>query len=199
MRVSTRLCQSDMLQFMTLLLVLLAFSLVVTWPTQALDSNDSWYALIHVEALAVSLLALGFGAFVSVTPQESAPATLGALLCFVVIGLPLTVGSYAASFPATPLGWSLAVLLLEPLAYFGIGLALGAAFAAARLRFLLPLMVPLLLGAMMMFDFWLGVPLFNPILGVSHIALSHLAMMALLSFGTLIYLVRSTRSREGEA
>ena len=190
-----RMRAPDLLQALVGYLALLSFVLMVSWPTTAERVNNAWYALTQANILALSLAGLSFGSSVSERSSRTRLTTLLALLGGAVLSLPLEVGAYAAAFPSVPLGWPLALLALDTVALFGLGMGLGGILTVARLRFLLPLIVPLLLLGMFAFDIWIGVPLLNPFTAV--IALTPLHLLSTLPLITLA-LVLLTRAPSPE-
>ena len=187
LEVSERLRQSDLQQATIGYLAVLAFVLLVVWPASE-GPNDSFQALAQTNALALTLLSLAFGSMARGTTDPSRQATLVALLCTALLASPLVVASYAASFPTVPLAWALVGPLGYVVAYYGVGLVLGAAFRAARIGFLLPLAVPGLVALLIVVDVWLGRALFNPLTHVTTLSLTHLLTIALLALATFGYL-----------
>ncbi len=198
---SALLRREDMTQLFMGLLALLIFVLVISWPSDALETNNSWYALAQTKVAALALLGLAYGATSSPRSRTEQRLTLAALGCFHVLALPLETATYAASYPVTPLWWSLLACTLDIAAFFGVGLALGALLSKLRLRTLLPLVVPLILVGVVSFDVWasswVAQPILNPFTAVAHVSALHLALAGLCAGATLVYLVRPTPREEG--
>lgn len=199
---SRRLRQDDIMQLLTGYFVLLFFTVLFTWPSTPTGSNDSWYALVQVNALAAMFIGIAYGASESRLGKPHQRATLLALVILTLLGWPLVVLTYAATYPNVPLIWSL-LTPLACLAYYGVGLALGWSCGKLRIRFLLPLLVPSLLAGLIMVDVWLKVVVFNPFVVATHVSTGHLAVMAGLGALTLAGLawprVRDDRPQQTSA
>lgn len=197
---SALLRREDMTQLLMGLLALLIFVLVVTWPSDAQGINNSWYTLAQVKVAALALLGLAYGASVSPRTLNEQRLTLAALGCMDVLTLPLETATYAASYPTTPLWWPLLICFVDIAAFFGVGLALGKALSALRLRTLLPLVVPLILVGVVSFDVWVSAwteeAILNPFTAVTQVSAVHLAAAGLCAGATLVYLARPARRKE---
>jgi hypothetical protein len=190
---AARLALPDAQQYLSLYLIALLFALVATWPTVGTVANDAWFALAYTRAAMLGLLGIGFG--VSASPLGRREQRLTALMlgCFALIALPLEVVAYAASYPATPLAWLLALPPLASFAMFSVGLALGLLLDMLRLRLLAPLIVPAALVAMVVLDVAIGHNLFNPFTGAVKVSWAHLAVLLALIAGLLAMLLRPPR------
>jgi hypothetical protein len=190
---AARLAQPDAQQYLGLYLIALLFALVATWPTVGTVANDSWFALAYTRAAMLGLLGIGFG--VSASPLARREQRLTALMlgCFALIALPLEVVAYAASYPATPLAWLIALPPLASFAMFSVGLALGVLLDVLRLRLLAPLIIPAALVAMVVLDIAIGYNLFNPFTGAVRVSWAHLAILLSLVGALLAMLLRPPR------
>jgi hypothetical protein len=181
--ISDRFTRSDMLQLATLFMAVLMVAFVISWPTSNRVANDSWYAVIQARMVALSLLALGYGASQR-KPADS--AALGCLLVLAVLSLPVEILGYLVSFPSSNLGYSAALMMVNTVAMFGMGYLLGALLHTLRLSFLTPLAVPALLVGLVVLDLRLGVTVFNPLAALTSASLWHLAVMMGIAIVTLI-------------
>lgn len=187
---SERLARPDWIQLATLLLVALVFTWFVTWPTRPQDAHDGWYLLTQVRSVGLALLALGYGSFLARSPRREKLGSLLAVLSLNVLTMPFEVISYALSYPGQPLLYLLGVSLLDSVALFGLGLALGALLATLHLEALLPLLAPAALAGLVIVDLRLGLTLLNPLTALSAVAPLHLGLMAVIALSTLVYLLR---------
>ena len=194
---SALLRREDMTQLLMALLALLIFVLVISWPSDAQEVNNSWYTLAQVKVASLALLALAYGGSSSARSLNEQRLTLAALGCFHVLTLPLDAATYAASYPITPFWWAPLLCTVDLIAFFGVGLALGALLSALRLRTLLPLSVPLILVGVVSFDVWMSTwiaqAVLNPFTAVTQLSAVHLAVAGLCAGATLFYLVRAPR------
>ena len=194
---SALLRREDMTQLLMALLALLIFVLVISWPSDAQEVNNSWYTLAQVKVTSLALLALAYGGSSSARSLNEQRLTLAALGCFHVLTLPLDAATYAASYPITPFWWAPLLCAVDLIAFFGVGLALGALLSALRLRTLLPLAVPLILVGVVSFDVWMSTwiaqAILNPFTAVTQLSAVHLAVAGLCAGATLFYLVRAPR------
>lgn len=180
-----RLAQPDAQQYLALYLISLLFALMATWPTPGSPVNDSWFTLAYTRAAALGLLGLGYGAtMVAASPRER--LLCGAMLAlFALLALPLELGAYAASYPATPLSWVLPLPALTALAMYAAGLLLGTGLRFLRLQPLVPILVPAALAGMVALDVVVGVNLFNPFTAAVRVSWAHLALLAVAVVGLL--------------
>ena len=196
---SALLRREDMTQLLLALLALLIFVLVISWPSDAQEANNSWYTLEQVKIASLALLALSYGGSSSARSLNEQRLTLAALGCFHVLTLPLDAATYAASYPVTPLWWAPLLCAVDLTAFFGVGLALGGLLSAFRLRTLLPLAVPLVLVGVVSFDVWMSTwtarAVLNPFTAVTQVSAVHLAAAGLCAGATLFYLARARRKK----
>ena len=193
--VAERIGRNDMVQVLALYLAVLLIVLATRWPTAALPLNESWFALAPARNACLALIALGFGAHHSgsaVTEQRMAVLALG---FFVVVAVPFDVLSYAASYPSTPLAWSLILPFCTVLAYFGVGLALGRLASLGHARMLLPILVPAVLAAGIWADVRLHTIVFNPFTAAVEPSARHAVVMAVVATISLLVLARSRTHR----
>ena len=194
---SALLRREDMTQLLMALLALLIFVLVISWPSDAQEANNSWYTLAQVKVASLALLALAYGGSSSARSLNEQRLTLAALGCFHALTLPLDAATYAASYPITPVWWAPLLCTVDLIAFFGVGLALGTLLSALRLRTLLPLAVPLILVGVVSFDVWMSTwiaqAILNPFTAVTQFSAVHLAVAGLCAGATLFYLVRAPR------
>lgn len=192
--VAERVGRNDMVQVLALYLAVLLVVLATRWPSAALPMNESWFALAPARNACLALIALGFGAHHSGSHVREQRAAAWALGVFIVAGLPFDVLTYAASYPATPLLWTLLMPALATLAFYGLGLGLGRLATLTRTRTLLPVLVPAVLAAGMWADVRLTVVLFNPFTAAVEVSFQHLVGM--LVIGTVTVLVLARRGRK---
>lgn len=186
--VSQRLADSDMLQVLAGYLSLIAIVLMLTWPGATERPNDSWFAVAQAMAVALMLIALAYGSSADGAGEPPKAATLAGVLCLAALSLPFSAATYAASFPEVPLAYALGVVPLQVVAFFGVGMALGALLRLLRVGFVLPLAIPGMVALAFAFDIWLGMALLNPMSGITLVSTPHLGAMALLSAITLTFL-----------
>lgn len=209
--VSARLMRPDMAQLLTLFLAVLVVVVGFSWPSAGGLVNESWFSLAPARSAILALAAAGFGASqgLIVLPGRNAtyggdgPArlaearvTLGALLVWALITMPLEVVSHAASYPATNLAWSIFVSLLTVPAFYGLGMALRKGAALLRASWALPILVPgaVFVGAWL--DLRFETALFNP--WTAPLAPSlYPAVAGATALLTVIYLAGPWRSRAG--
>jgi hypothetical protein len=201
--VSARLARADLVQVLVAYLSVLAFAVLVSWPTELLRPNNSWHALAQTQAVLLMLLGLAFGSALGRFVLPSRGVTLAALVVMVSFSLPLEVGSYAASFPGVPLFWTLLLTPLTLVAYFGLGIGLGALLRAMKLDILLPILIPVTIAGVFYVDNAIGLPLLNPMMAVTRVTPEHVGMMSVLSLVTVAVVVfldrRTAREAPGEA
>ncbi len=185
-----RLGRNDMLHVFTLYLFALVLVLATRWPSEALPVNESWFSLAPARLALLQLIALAYGAHRSTDPPVEQRLTLMALALFVVVSIPFDVLTYAASYPVTPLAWSLTVPFLNAAAYFGLGLLLGRLAGLARLRSLLPILVPALVIAGIWLDVRLQLTLFNPFVAAVQVAPAHAVLMLAATVLTIAFTLR---------
>jgi len=162
-RLEARLCESDSVQVGTLLMVALVVAFATVWPSPGQISNESWYAFAQVRSVLVALLALGYGASAASESLERRLATASMVVVFALLTLPLEVATYAATYPATPLWWSLVTIPLAAAGYTVLGVVVGRVTRALRLGVLLPVVVPLLLVVLLLLDVRFGWTIANPL------------------------------------
>jgi hypothetical protein len=168
---------ADAQQYLTLYLGALMFALLATWPTQGGASNDAWFTLAYVRAAGLGLLGLGFGVATQGAGRRDQLVGAAMLTCFALLGLPLELAAYAASYPATPLSWVLVLPVLSVIAMYALGLPVGRLLHSIRLTSLAPLVVPALLGGMVALDLGTGVSALNPITAAVRVSLHHLVLL----------------------
>lgn len=178
--VAGRVRSADMLQLLALFMATLFFVLAVRWPAGA-GSNEAWFALAPTRATLLSLLGMGFGAAEAMKPASARRVTAGALLVFVVASAPFDAASYAASYPASPLWWSVGLPFLEVLAYFTMGIGLGRLAALLRVDTVLAVLVPAVLAGLAWADVRLGLDVFDPLTSAVHVSWRHAAVMGALA------------------
>ncbi len=174
-----RVGRADWVQLSILFFGALLFILFVTWPSRPGEAHNGWYALSQARMGGLALLALGYGTFMAASPQRERRATLLALLALALLSSPLEVAAYALSYPAPPLGYLLALAVLDSAALFGIGLLLGRVVRWLHLGLLLPLVGPAALVGLVFLDSALGLNLVNPLAALSVVGFIHLGLMAL--------------------
>ena len=211
-RLAERLSRTDMVQGTVLLFVALGFTLAIRWPTGISLVNESWFALAPTRVTLLAFAGLGYGASLGSQPaarsrrqassaKESqtpfgSPAwrneiavTLPAIWVLAAVSAPFEIGSHAASYPGTPVWWSLLVPFVAVSGYFGTGLLLGRATALVRLRGLLPLLVPALLAGAAYLDVSVGRTVVNPWSASLALSPTWLAVLGALSLVNLWWLL----------
>lgn len=184
-----RLVQSDLVQLLTLFFVIVLFVLGTRWAGIDSLANDSWYGVAPTRLVCIALLALGYGAAFSGRPRVHRVAAAGTLVLAAVLTFPFELAAYAASHPPIPLWWGFVVPVLDGLAYFGLGIAIGRASTWLRLRSILPLTVPAVLVGLIWFDVRLGAGLLNPLTTATVMASAHLVLAAAAAVTTLVLLL----------
>lgn len=194
--VAERIGRNDMVQVLALYLAVLLIVLATRWPTATLPLNESWFALAPARSACLALIALGFGAHHSGSHVVEQRMSVLALGFFALVSVPFDVLSYAASYPSTPLAWSLSLPFGSTLAFFGVGLALGRLTSVARARMLLPVLVPAVLAAGIWFDVRLNTIVFNPFTAAVEPSARHAVAMLVLATITVLVLARRGSPRE---
>ena len=187
---SNRLVRSDFIQLSSLFFIIMVFGLMTSWP-QGNEENRSWFILVQTRIICMTLLGLGYGTQTLKLSKTEQRTTLLALLMLGVLSIPLEVACYAASFPGTPLWWSLGITLLDTIAFFGMGLGLSKMFHLLRLQALLPVVNMVLLVLFITFDFGIKTVIVNPLLAVTLLSPFHFAAMLVLASLTAFWLLRS--------
>jgi hypothetical protein len=185
-----RLKRTDMVQFLTLFFAVLIFVILTRWPTQKNVPNETWFALAQTRITVLALLALGYGSVYSLFSRKERLLTCLALVSFVLLSLPFDVATFAASFPATPIWWSVLLPLIDTVAFFGAGLLLGSVLSLLRLRALLPLAVPGLLVGFIALDLRLRENMLNPLTASIHPSAPHLLIMSVIALATGLILLK---------
>lgn len=194
--VAERIGRNDMVQVLALYLAVLLIVLATRWPTAALPLNESWFALAPARSACLALIALGFGAHHSgsgVFEQRMSALALG---FFALASVPFDVLTYAASYPSTPMAWSLTMPFFSTLAYFGVGIGLGRLASLARARLLLPVLVPGVLAAGIWFDVRFHAIVFNPFTSAVELSARHAVAIAVLATLSVLVLARRGVRRE---
>jgi hypothetical protein len=179
--VEARLRETDVTQVATLVFAALVLALVTVWPSSPRSVNESWYAFAQTRGVVLALLALGFGASAAREVGRRGVATAAVVVLIALLALPFEVAAYAATYPATPLWWSLVTIVVAPGAYFVLGLALGGVAARLRLGAFLPLLVPAVLVGFLMLDVRLGWSMFNPLTAPLDVSTWHAVAMSTLA------------------
>ncbi|MGL4609554.1 MAG: hypothetical protein ACRCYY_07690 [Trueperaceae bacterium] len=184
-----RLTRSDFVQITILFFALLVFVLVTTWPNTD-RANNSWFIFTQARMIALTFLALAYGAGTSNKGRLEQRTTLSCLLILAVLSFPLELASYAASYPSTPVAWSFGITLLDTVALFGIGLAIGHVLSYAHARSFISIAVVLVIVGLFSIDQLLNVNVFNPLTTLHTVSPFHLAAMSVLAMVTTWTLVR---------
>lgn len=162
-RVDARFRDGDAVQVATLVMAALVVTLATVWPTAGQGANESWYPFAQARSVILALLALGYGASAAAESPRRAVATGVMVLVVALVAIPFDVAAYAASYPATPLWWSLVSIPLAATGYLIAGVALGRLARALRLAVMLPILVPASLAGLLVADVQLGWTVFNPL------------------------------------
>lgn len=210
-RLAERLARSDMMQVAVLLFVALGFLLAVRWPTGISLVNESWFSLAPARTTLLAFAGLAYGAHLGSQPspgswqpgsavrepatpwgsaawRREALLTLLAILVLTAVSAPFEVASHAASYPGTPLWWTLLVPFLAAAGYFGFGLLFGRAAGVIRVRSLLPLLVPALLVGAVYLDVSLERTVVNPWSATLDYSPAWLVTLGLLTLSNLWWL-----------
>jgi len=179
-RLDARFRDGDAVQVATLVMAALVVTLATVWPTPGQGANESWYPFAQARSVILALLALGYGASAAAEPPRRAVVTGVMVLVIALVAIPFDVAAYAASYPATPLWWSLVSIPLAATGYLIAGVGLGRLARALRLGVMLPILVPATLAGLLFADLQLGWTVFNPL--TSALAVSPLFVLAM---GTL--------------
>lgn len=174
--VAGRLGRPDMAQALLLVLAVLVMVLGFAWPSGGTLVNESWFSLSPARNALLALAAAAFGAAqgvgrphadesgvnVASNWRPEARSTLGALMVWMLLTLPLEVVSHAASYPAINLGWAVLVGVVTVPAYYGLGMLLRLFTQMLRVGWLLPVVVPAAVVGFAWLDLRLDSALFNP-------------------------------------
>ena len=137
--------------------------------------------------ISLLLIALGFGSAFSIKPFRMQQLTGAAVIALCLFSIPFEVAGYSMSFTSVPLYWSLLISFIDTIAFFGLGVLLGQILTWARLRFLLPLMVPSIIAGLIALDILLQYPLFNPLTALTNVSLPHLFLMTICAILSIVY------------
>lgn len=197
-RLEHRLQDSDAMQVATLVLAALVVTLAAVWPTPGSGSNESWYAFAQMRSVVLALLALGFGASAAAEPPRRAFATALMVMVVAVLALPLEVAAYAASYPATPLWWSLVSVPVAAAGYLVLGALLGRLARFVRMGAFLPLLVPAAVAGLLVLDVQLGWTILNPLTAALVVSPWYLLTMTVLGLAGLLWLAFAWRRGHGK-
>lgn len=186
---SQRLIRSDLLQLSTLYFAVLLFSVMISWP-QGTSENRSWFMLVQVRIMTLTLLGLGYGTSEIHKSKSEQRITLLALLCLGILSIPIEIACYAASFPLTPWWWSLGITLIDTIAFFGMGLLVSKIFHSIRLQALLPVVSIVLMVLLTTLDFGTRIITVSPLLAATILSPVHFAVMLVLAGLTGLWLLR---------
>jgi hypothetical protein len=189
-RVGRRLRQADTAQILLVYLCAATVVLLIAWPAQNLDPNDSWFFLVQTRVALTAFICLNYGAALVGQPRREGVAFMLTLLGLVLLTIPLEGIAFVGSFPSVPLWWSSLVQVLVIPAYFTLGLILGWSLARLRLSVLTPLLAALLLVGAFFLDLWLGFGLVNPIMAAVNVSPGHLVFCLFLLALYLMMVVR---------
>jgi hypothetical protein len=162
-RLDARFRDGDAVQVATLVMAALVVTLAAVWPTPGQGANESWYPFAQARSVILALLALGYGASAAAEPPRRAVVTGIMVLVVALVAIPFDVAAYAASYPATPLWWSLVSIPLAATGYLIAGVGLGRLARALRVGVMLPILVPATLAGLLFADLQLGWTVFNPL------------------------------------
>jgi hypothetical protein len=171
----------DAVQVATLVMAAAVITLATVWPTPGQGANESWYPFAQARSVILALLALGYGASAAAEPPRRAVATGVMVLIVALLAIPFDVAAYAASYPATPLWWSLVSIPLAAIGYLDRGRRLGRLARALRLGVVLPILVPATLAGLLFADVQLGWTVFNPLTSALSVSPWFVASMSMLS------------------
>jgi len=199
-RLEGRLRDGDTSQVATLVLAALVVTLAAVWPTPGSGSNESWYPFAQARSVVLALMALGYGASAAAEAPRRAVATGLMVVLFALLVLPLEVAAHAASYPATPLWWSLVSVPVAALGYLVLGVLVGRVVRAVRLGAFLPLLIPAAVVGLLALDLRLGWTVLNPLTSAVAVSPLHLLVMGALGVvGVGVASVAWKRDRGGEA
>jgi hypothetical protein len=189
----TRLRANDVTQVATLVMAALVVALALAWPSAPGASNEAWYGFAQARGVIVALLAMGFGATAASERARRGVASGLVVVLIALLTVPLEIAAYAATYPATPLWWSVVGVTLAPAAYFALGVGLGAVATRARLRLFVPLLVPALLIGFVVLDVRIGGTVFNPLTAPLEVSGTFVLVSSLLTLAGVAWAVRRWR------
>lgn len=184
---SYRLSRADLVQISTLFFAILLFCIMIGWP-QNTSENRSWFILVQVRIVTMSILSFSYGAQQIHNPRSERRLTLLALLGLIFLSAPLEIACYAASFPNTAWWWAMGITLLDTVALFGLGAFVSMGLHKLRLQALLPVLNIVFIVLLMTLDFGLKASLLSPLLAVTVLSPLHLAVMLVLASLTLVWI-----------
>ena len=179
-RLEGRLRDGDTTQVATLVFAALVVTLATVWPTPGSGSNESWYPFAQARSVVLALMALGYGASAAAEAPRRAVVTGLMVVLFALLVLPLEVAAHAASYPATPLWWSLVSVPVATLGYVVLGVVVGRVVRAVRLGAFLPLLIPAAVVGLLLLDLRLGWTVLNPLTSAVAVSPVHLLVMGAL-------------------
>ncbi len=185
-RLDARFRDGDAVQVATLVMAALVVTLATVWPTPGQGANESWYPFAQGRSVFLALLALGYGA--SAAAESPRRAVVTGIMVFVIalVTIPFEVAAYAATYPATPLWWSLVSIPLAATGYLVAGVGLGRLARALRIGVMLPILVPATLAGLLFADLQLGWTVFNPLTSALNVSPWFVVSMSTLSLVGLV-------------
>lgn len=185
-RLDARFRDGDAVQVATLVMAALVVTLATVWPTPGQGANESWYPFAQARSVFLALLALGYGA--SAAAESPRRAVVTGIMVFVIalVTIPFEVAAYAATYPATPLWWSLVSIPLAATGYLVAGVGLGRLARALRIGVMLPILVPATLAGLLFADLQLGWTVFNPLTSALNVSPWFVVSMSTLSLVGLV-------------
>jgi hypothetical protein len=157
-----RLQRGHVPQYGFLLLSLSALALAVLWPSGTSDVHEVWYRFAPFRSLAASLFAIGFGFGLPHLSRSEGLVLSAAVMLVVMATLPLESLAYLRSLPAVGGAWLWWGTPLVVAGQLALGAWLGWWLRRIGLLVIAPVLVPLALVGLVLFDLQVGVSLLNP-------------------------------------
>jgi hypothetical protein len=194
-----RLQGEEAMQLLAVLFLLFGVVFIFSWPTASAPENSSWNTVGTVRRVALGVCALFLG--VGSARGAARDRLLGVLVlvAFTLLTAPFEVAALAASYAAAPLALVLLLGTVTPVALYGLALLLALACRRIGLGWLVLLLLPLSLAALVYADLTLDVQLFSPVVTVSASAWPHALLAGAAALLTLLLLIGKDRRAAGSS
>ncbi len=179
---SERLKRIDILQLAIALFALLIGTIIFTWPVSATKANNSYFSVSLIRVSFLALAAFFYGTYGYGKEISELRIDIMALSFLAIVSIPIEIASYALSLPQASVFWSLFIVFLDILAFFGLGFILSQVLDFLRVKLLASLFI--LAGYFFLFwlDIRIGKAVFSPISAVSELSYLHIIAMLVLAF-----------------